>query len=108
MINSDKKVAKVAKEYICECCDYKCFRKNDFNKHLSTAKHKKLQNPQSCLAILQPNASWRDEQVWSLAGCLAGLAEGASATCGKSIVLEPLAEVTCDRSRYLKLTWKSD
>ena len=45
MINSDKKVAKVAKKYVCNCCDYKCFNKNDYEKHLSTAKHKKLQNP---------------------------------------------------------------
>ena len=35
----DEKVAKVAKEYVCECCDYKCFNKNDFEKHLATAKH---------------------------------------------------------------------
>ena len=44
MISSDKKVAKVAQKYFCECCDYKCCRKNNFEKHLSTAKHKKLQN----------------------------------------------------------------
>ena len=44
MISSDKKVAKVTKEYVCECCNYKCFRKNDYEKHLATAKHKKLQN----------------------------------------------------------------
>ena len=39
----DKKLVKVAKEYICVCCYYKCFRKNDFEKHLATAKHKKLE-----------------------------------------------------------------
>ena len=39
----DKKLVKVAKEYICVCCNYKCFRKNDFEKHLATAKHKKLE-----------------------------------------------------------------
>ena len=44
MINSDKKLVKVAKEYVCECCNHKCFRKNDFEKHLATAKHKKQQN----------------------------------------------------------------
>ena len=27
-------------EFICENCDYKCFRKSDYNKHLLTLKHK--------------------------------------------------------------------
>jgi hypothetical protein len=27
-------------EFICEKCDYKCFRKSDYNKHLTTSKHK--------------------------------------------------------------------
>jgi hypothetical protein len=27
-------------EFICEKCEYKCFRKSDFNKHLTTSKHK--------------------------------------------------------------------
>ena len=44
MINSDKKVAKVAKTYYCESCDYKCSNKTNFEKHLSTPKHKKQQN----------------------------------------------------------------
>ena len=39
----DEKVAKVAKEYVCICCNYKCFRKNDYDKHLATAKHKKME-----------------------------------------------------------------
>ncbi len=39
----DKKVAKVAKEYMCECCDYKCFNKTNFEKHLATVKHKKME-----------------------------------------------------------------
>ena len=41
MISSDKKVAK---DYICESCNYKCFNKTNYEKHLATAKHKKLQN----------------------------------------------------------------
>tara|TARA_Y100000389_G_scaffold191184_1_gene216934 strand:+ start:6218 stop:7081 length:864 start_codon:yes stop_codon:yes gene_type:complete len=41
---SDKKIAKVAKEYSCECCHYKCFNKTNYIKHLSTVKHKYLQN----------------------------------------------------------------
>jgi hypothetical protein len=45
MINSDKKVEKVEKKYVCECCDYITFKKEHFNKHILSAKHKKLQNP---------------------------------------------------------------
>ena len=44
MINSDKKVAKVAKKYICEFCDYITSNKNNYEKHLTTDKHKKQQN----------------------------------------------------------------
>ena len=35
-------VAKVAKKYTCEKCNYSTFKKNDFNKHILTLKHKKL------------------------------------------------------------------
>ena len=27
-------------DFLCEICNYKTFRKNDFNKHLKTLKHK--------------------------------------------------------------------
>tara|TARA_B100000085_G_C18507429_1_gene498118 strand:+ start:447 stop:1313 length:867 start_codon:yes stop_codon:yes gene_type:complete len=37
----DKKVAKV---YFCENCNYKCFNKTNFDKHLTTRKHNNLQN----------------------------------------------------------------
>ena len=39
-----EKSQKVAKKYHCECCDYSCYRKNDFDKHLSTRKHKMVIN----------------------------------------------------------------
>jgi len=35
---------KVASEHYCEKCDYKCSRKNDFDKHCETKKHKMIQN----------------------------------------------------------------
>ena len=38
---TDEKVAKV---YFCENCNYKCFNKTNFDKHLATRKHKNLQN----------------------------------------------------------------
>jgi len=31
-------------EYICKDCDFKCSNKKDYNRHLSTAKHKKATN----------------------------------------------------------------
>ena len=43
MTKDDKKVEKVENKYYCECCHYKCFRKEHFKKHLATAKHKKME-----------------------------------------------------------------
>jgi len=31
---------KVANNYLCECCNYICSKKSDYNKHLTTTKHK--------------------------------------------------------------------
>ncbi len=39
MTLDDIKVAKVAKIYICESCNYKCSNKTNFEKHLTTGKH---------------------------------------------------------------------
>jgi len=38
-----KKLAKVATNYCCEKCDYTTYRKNDYQKHLDTIKHKWIQ-----------------------------------------------------------------
>jgi hypothetical protein len=38
-INTTKRCQKVAKEFYCEKCDYKCFKKSLFEKHLLTKKH---------------------------------------------------------------------
>ena len=32
---------KIDKFFMCDKCNYKCFNKKDFNKHLMTSKHKK-------------------------------------------------------------------
>lgn len=40
----DIKTPKNAKKYICETCDFKCSKPSDFNRHITTAKHKILQN----------------------------------------------------------------
>ena len=36
---------KNAQKFICESCDFKCSKQSDWNRHLLTAKHKKLINP---------------------------------------------------------------
>ena len=41
---TNKKIAKIAKDFVCISCDYICCNKYDFTKHLSTAKHIRLQN----------------------------------------------------------------
>ena len=40
-MESTKKVAKVAKIFYCEKCDYKCSKKFNYEKHLNTKKHKR-------------------------------------------------------------------
>ena len=39
-----EKSSKVVKKFYCEVCDYECCRKYDFDKHLSTRKHKMIVN----------------------------------------------------------------
>ena len=39
-----KKSQEKQKFFLCVICDYKCYNKKDYNKHLITAKHKKLSN----------------------------------------------------------------
>jgi len=41
MTDDDQKVAKVAHKFYCKLCDYNCLKKTNFEKHLSTEKHKK-------------------------------------------------------------------
>jgi hypothetical protein len=41
VVNDSEKSLKVAKNFDCEYCDYSTSKINDFNKHLSTDKHKK-------------------------------------------------------------------
>jgi hypothetical protein len=43
-INTTKNVAKIAKKYVCEKCDYNTSNNYDYNKHLSTDKHLRLTN----------------------------------------------------------------
>jgi len=40
-----KNLQKISKIFYCETCDYKCSKPSEYNKHVSTAKHKNLTNP---------------------------------------------------------------
>ena len=42
MTNDDQKVAKVAKIFSCDICNYKCNKKYNLTKHLTTVKHKNM------------------------------------------------------------------
>lgn len=35
---------KNSHKFICKCCDFKCFKNNDYKRHLLTEKHKRLHN----------------------------------------------------------------
>tara|TARA_B110000444_G_scaffold35071_1_gene30484 strand:- start:10977 stop:11948 length:972 start_codon:yes stop_codon:yes gene_type:complete len=41
-------LAKVAKRFNCEYCNYRCSKKSDYDKHLSTLKHKKTEMSKMC------------------------------------------------------------
>ena len=57
---ADEKVEKVEPKYICKCCNYKTNRKEHFDKHILTAKHKKRENTVEILTLA-------DEKVEKLA-----------------------------------------
>jgi hypothetical protein len=40
-----EKSPKISPKFYCECCDYKCYKQSEYNKHILTNKHKNLQNP---------------------------------------------------------------
>ena len=40
-----EKMPKMPKEFVCEKCDFKCYKKSNFEIHLGTAKHKIRINP---------------------------------------------------------------
>ncbi len=41
---ADKKVPKSSKIFFCKICDYNTSRKSQYERHLTTDKHKYLQN----------------------------------------------------------------
>jgi len=46
-LKNPQKIQYEKKNYVCEFCNYNTFSKKDYNKHLLTDKHKKLQNTSS-------------------------------------------------------------
>ena len=40
-----KNLQKISPKFYCATCDYKCSKPSEYNKHVSTAKHKNLTNP---------------------------------------------------------------
>ena len=40
-----KKSPKISAKFFCDVCNYKCCKPSEFDRHISTAKHKILQNP---------------------------------------------------------------
>lgn len=44
-MSPNKKSPKLAENFVCNFCDYKCCKKSDYDKHILTRKHKILTNP---------------------------------------------------------------
>ena len=44
LTNVDKKNAKKRQKFICEACDFVCFKQSDFIRHEATRKHKMMTN----------------------------------------------------------------
>lgn len=44
MTNDDPKISKNRQKFICEACNYSCFKQSEFNKHLATRKHEMMTN----------------------------------------------------------------
>ena len=47
VIMDNKKTPKTPKEFICDKCDFKCFKPSDYKRHLGTAKHKRIKMDKS-------------------------------------------------------------
>ena len=59
VVNGSKKNAeKVTEIYICECCDFKCSKKSNYEKHLRTLKHFRHQNGSKKMPKNAEKVSW--------------------------------------------------
>ena len=76
--------------YFCEGCNYETYSKKDFNKHILTAKHNKLENASKMLADSVNLSSYHNQQFicnCGIEGCknFRALAEQSGAFCKKCI-----------------------
>ena len=58
-----EKSPKISYKFFCEVCDYKCSRQSEFNKHNSTAKHRKLTNASDLLTDVAKNLPEASEKI---------------------------------------------
>ena len=58
---------KMAKEYFCEKCDYKCFKKYNWDKHLSTSKH--LSETNGNHEEMANGKKWQNTKLYSCQLC---------------------------------------
>jgi hypothetical protein len=49
---TDEKNSENSKRFLCANCDFNCSNKNDYNRHISTAKHKRLTNTSAILTSI--------------------------------------------------------
>ena len=52
---TSKKMPENAEKIYCEVCDFVCCKQSNFNKHLTTGKHKRLTNASKMLTEKLPN-----------------------------------------------------
>ena len=52
---TSKKTPKNAENFVCENCEFVCCKKSDYDRHLSTGKHKRLTNTAKILPEKTPN-----------------------------------------------------
>jgi hypothetical protein len=48
-MNPNEKMPDKCATFICETCDFKCSKKSNYKKHISTSKHKNLTNPNNLM-----------------------------------------------------------
>ena len=58
------------KIFYCECCDYKCNKKSNFNRHLESVKHKKMEN--TILTTIKNEQNEQNELINKEFKCICG------------------------------------
>jgi len=62
--NQSEKSEKSEPSFYCKKCDYICYRKYDFNKHILTSKHKNLQ-----MSTEKSEKSEKSENIFACVNC---------------------------------------